>query len=105
LNPTNSLTVEAWIYPRQYSPASTAPIVKKAGEGMATQDGYSLEMDDIAGVVFSAYASGGVGWVEGIPAPVPLNEWSHVAGVYDGTNLLIYLNGVLIGTPVYVAGQ
>jgi hypothetical protein len=27
--------------------------------------------------------------------PVSLNEWSHVAGVYDGTNFLLYVNGIL----------
>ncbi|MEI6786279.1 MAG: LamG-like jellyroll fold domain-containing protein, partial [Verrucomicrobiota bacterium] len=43
LNPTGSISVEAWIYPRQPLNA-TAPIIKKAGEGTATQDGYTLEV-------------------------------------------------------------
>jgi hypothetical protein len=32
---------------------------------------------------------------------VPLNTWSHVAGVYTGSQILVYLNGTLVGqTPV-----
>jgi hypothetical protein len=32
----------------------------------------------------------------GIPsADIPVNEWIHVAGVYDGTQAMIYLNGEL----------
>jgi hypothetical protein len=31
---------------------------------------------------------------------VPVNTWSHIAGVYDGSQILIYVNGVLVGqTP------
>ena len=41
LNPTNSLSVEAWIYPRLPLNSTAAPIIKKAGEGTATQDGYT----------------------------------------------------------------
>ena len=105
LTATTNLTVEAWIYPRGLNPASASPIVKKSGEGLAQQDGYSLEMNDTGGVAIWGYINGGVGWVPSVPATVPLNQWSHVAGVYDGTNLSMYLNGVLVGAPVYEPGQ
>ena len=30
-------------------------------------------------------------------ADIPLNQWSHVAGVYDGSTIRLYINGVEIG--------
>ncbi len=43
--------------------------------------------------------------------PVPLNRWTHVAGVYNGTTLSLYINGVLdsrknvSGSPVSTSTQ
>jgi hypothetical protein len=105
LNPTASISVEAWIYPRLPLNAIASPIIKKAGEGMGQQDGYSLELAGTQGVVFSIYVGGGRQWVATAPAPVPMSQWSHVAGVYDGMNISIYVNGVLVGTPVAGPGQ
>jgi hypothetical protein len=103
LNPINSLTLEAWINPSQLP--GSAPIFKKAGEGTAQQDGYALQLDYPRGLGFWVYVSGGVGLVGSALAPIPANQWSHVAGVYDGTNLSLYTNGVLVGTPVRAPGQ
>jgi hypothetical protein len=102
LSPMNSLTLEVWIYPTQSAPYPS--IIKKAGEGSQQQDGYSLEIDP-GGVAFWVFVSGGSGWVGSAYASLPLNQWSHLAGVYDGTNISIYLNGVLAGTPVHAPGQ
>ncbi|MFA6006767.1 MAG: LamG domain-containing protein [Candidatus Paceibacterota bacterium] len=33
-----------------------------------------------------------------------LNKWSHVVGVYDGSNIYIYIDGIAIGSPVAVTG-
>ncbi len=33
------------------------------------------------------------------PTPIPLNQWSHVAVVYDGAVTRLYLNGVATGNP------
>ena len=39
---------------------------------------------------------GGNAWNGNPGADVPLNEWVHVAGTYDGTSMRMYLNGVLM---------
>ena len=32
------------------------------------------------------------------PKPTPLNEWAHLAGTYDGKNLIAYKNGKAVET-------
>ena len=105
LNPTGGVSAEAWIYPRVPFNSVSSPIIKKAGEGSVQADGYSLEVSGSNGVIFTVYVAGGQGWAASPIAPVPTNAWSHVAGVYDGTNLSIYLNGAPVGTPTSAPGQ
>jgi len=33
-----------------------------------------------------------------------LNTWQHVAGVFNGTTLTLYVNGIQVGTPVSYTG-
>ncbi|MCH1582478.1 MAG: LamG domain-containing protein, partial [Flavobacteriales bacterium] len=33
--------------------------------------------------------------------PIPYNEWMHVAGVYDGSELRLYANGTLVASEAY----
>jgi hypothetical protein len=35
---------------------------------------------------------------------LPVDEWTHVAGVWDGNDMRVYVNGDLAGTPVAFAG-
>ena len=94
LNPTNQVTVEAWIYPRLPLNPISAPIVKKAGLGASGQIyGYMVEFDGTSAVRFLMYASGGQAWVPTPAGAITVNQWSHVAGLYDGTNASFYLNG------------
>jgi Concanavalin A-like lectin/glucanases superfamily/Immunoglobulin domain/Bacterial Ig domain len=101
LDPVAGITCEAWIYLRQPATSATAPVIKKAGQGLATQGGYALEIPT-NGAIFSVYVNGT--WVPTGYAPFPLDQWVHVAGVYDGTNVSIYLNGVRVGAPVSAPG-
>jgi hypothetical protein len=101
LNPTNSLTLEAWVNPGQFSSSAPA-IIKKAGEGSVTTHGYTLEFASSSTVVFGVYVNGA--WASTAPAPILVNQWNHVAGAYDGTNVSVYVNGVLVGTPLHAPG-
>jgi Concanavalin A-like lectin/glucanases superfamily/Immunoglobulin I-set domain/NHL repeat len=99
LNPTASVTLEAWVFPKQFN--LFGPVITKAGQGLGVNDGYTLEMSG-AEMGFWVYVNGG--WVGVNLAPIASNQWSHVAGVYDGTNVYLYVNGALAGTPVPAAG-
>jgi hypothetical protein len=86
LNVTSALTIDAWIN----SPTMDGRIVDKitAFEG----DGYLL---DVAGGQLRLLVGGdGIG----SPAVIVENVLTHVAGVYDGANLSLYVNGTLVAT-------
>jgi Concanavalin A-like lectin/glucanases superfamily/Immunoglobulin I-set domain len=96
LDPVTNLTLEAWVYLRAYAPISS-PIIKKAGQSGGSADGYSLECGNDGNVRFYIFLTNGSSWVGTSGVPLPLNAWTHVAGVYDGTNLSLYTNGSLAG--------
>ena len=98
LNPTTNLTLEAWVNPTL---PDSAPIIKKGGEGASPAHGYSLEFTN-NGVALGIYLTNG--WIYSANAPIPLNQWSHVAGTYDGAHLTIYVNGAPVGNPVPASG-
>jgi hypothetical protein len=105
LNPTAAITVEAWIYPRLPMGSAYAPVVKKAGETWGQQDGYSLELAGPNNIQFWVYLDGGQGWTGSGCALLRTNRWSHVAAVYDGSTVSLYLDGVLVGTPTSAPGH
>ena len=80
-------TVTAWIYPRSYN--DYAKIV----------DGYDSSFrlnlySDTGKVMFDASRVNDYGTAPKTNTAVPLNQWTFVAGVYDGTNEYLYMNGV-----------
>ena len=103
LNPTNKLTLEAWVYPVAFG-TGILPIIKKAGEGPQSLHGYTLEAT-ANGALMAVYLGGGTGWVQSPLAPLQLNRWTHVAGVFDGAKISIYVDGMLVGTPTSAVGS
>lgn len=84
-------TAEAWIYPTAYPTSAGA--------------GYIFYKDKIQLRIDPAYEGNGISAFVGIggvyeprathaTAP-PLRRWTHVAATFDGTTLLLYVNGVL----------
>ncbi|MEI6750772.1 MAG: LamG-like jellyroll fold domain-containing protein, partial [Bacteroidota bacterium] len=109
LNINGSITVEAWIK----ATALTGTIVSK--EGSASQ-GYAIRCG--SGGKLSFVIGTGSSWPEVISTQaLPLNQWTHVAGVYNGSIMSVYINGVLSGTqsvstsigissqPLYIGGS
>lgn len=89
--PDGPFTLEAWVRPEKVQP--TAALVAKTQRseyGLLTENGvvsFLVHLDD-------RYASAAA------REPLALNEWSHVAGVFDGRSVALFINGRPVGrTP------
>ena len=107
LNPTQCITVEAWIYPQLPLDPVAAPIIKKAGGGgpWGQDNGYALELLGPEEVRFGVCVAENETWNITESAPLAPDKWSHVAGVYDGTHVSFYFNGELVGAPLSASGR
>ena len=91
---TNSITVEAWVYPT--STYNLQTIVGNYQDEMQ----FLLRLDNLA-PHFWISSPGSTNFSVAVGSTtVPLNTWSHVAGTWDGTTIRVFLNGVQIGTEV-----
>lgn len=93
---TNRITVEGWCYLTAYTFLPT--IVGNYGAGMQ----FLLRIDNTR-PAFWVDNGGGFRSVNGSTV-VPLNTWTHLAGVWDGSQLRVYINGVLDGTAAAAGG-
>lgn len=93
LDLTNSLTIEAWIYPTASSGWRTA-VMKQAPSGLA----YALYSHNGSNrpAAFMRLNNADVG-LNG-SAAVALNTWTHLAMTFNGSTIRLYINGVLRGS-------
>src|SRR5262249_52033129 len=94
LNPTEAITIDAWVNPSSY-PNTGPAVVRKDTNNVGTTQ-YSLSIGDglTAGTVH-CNIGGSVGATGG---SVPLNQWTHLACTYDRQNLRVYVNGVEVAS-------
>jgi hypothetical protein len=91
---SNQLTLEGWIHPNQGNAESKWV--------MGEIDGVHFEQfgDEIRFYVYSE------GQLQGpATAIMPLNEWNHIVGTYDGTTLRIYVNGFEGSPALLISGN
>jgi concanavalin A-like lectin/glucanase superfamily protein len=88
LNFTTRLTVSAWVNPAEVSGSRT--IVNK----WYAMDSYGLFVSDGRFLFAISVPGGNWGTVYSVSAPASPGRWSHVAGVFDGQQLALYVDGV-----------
>ncbi len=100
---TGSLTIDAWVNLRAYATGSNfSPIVSKWNSlNGASNESYFLGVNKDGNAYFSVSGASGVASVlsSGFNT-VPLNTFTHIAGVFDSSarTLRLYINGVENGT-------
>jgi antitoxin (DNA-binding transcriptional repressor) of toxin-antitoxin stability system len=91
LTGTNSITVESWVNLESYSFLPT--VIGDYGAGdmnfLMRIDGNKPSFHIGTGGVFTNIQATTI---------IPLATWTHIAGVWDGTDIKIYVNGVLENT-------
>lgn len=95
LNIGSAMTIAAWVLPQNLSKWQT--IVNK----WYTPDSWGLFIDASGRFNFTVALPGGN---KAATAAATLNVWTHVAGVYDGANVRIYVNGSQVGAAVPATG-
>jgi len=88
---TGSFTFEAWAYPQDTSTQTTwgDPIINKENSGL----GYQLTWHQDG--KFGCMVSDGAASITWGNSGKPTNTWYHAACVYDGSNIRVYVNGIL----------
>ena len=85
-NPTEAISVMAWVYPFDWN--GNRRLVQKGN----TDNQYRLLAENGSLV----WHISGRGRIETELPPV--NQWSHIAGTYDGTEMRVYVNGEIVAT-------
>ena len=95
LSPTAALTVDMWV--KGNAPSGNTYLLAKgpAGGGNASYGMYTLS----GGLQFYVYTTGN-GIVTSPDAGTAIwnNAWHHIAGVFDGSSVRLYVDGVEVGT-------
>jgi len=97
LKPTSTITVEAWIKP--HDAGDWKAYFTNSQDNGGSESGYGLYAYK-GNILFWVQTVGGaVNGYDNYPQYTPtLNVWQHVVGVYDGSELILYLNGVEVDT-------
>jgi hypothetical protein len=102
LGNSTSFTIEAWLYETEYYPTKNAVIVQKGGTKNVDYASYQLILNNETVTFDTGMGSGGGPNIGGktvnSSTPLPLNQWVHIAVVWNGTTITMYQNGVSVGT-------
>ncbi|MDA3942738.1 MAG: peptide-N-glycosidase F-related protein [Bacteroidetes bacterium] len=96
LNPTNGMTIEAWINASEWNSNIWGGVIV-GKQGTNPDKGYCFTAGENGRVEFTVSVN--EGWKSvSTPALLGTNAWYHLAGVYTGTQVMLYINGQLIQT-------
>jgi nicotinamidase-related amidase len=104
---TGPMTILVWA--RANAVDANYPLVYKAGGWDNGQMAYMMDLDWNSGGYYPRFAVSSDGYASGYqevisPEPLSAGEWHLVAGVYDGTNIMVYVDGRLEASQAHSAG-
>ena len=97
---TTPFTIEAWVYLSSASTQYAVISCPTPGYNYVLGLGSSLGVYDTTFKPWFGYYTGST-WlgVASSAAVIPLNTWTHLAGVFTGSSTLLFQNGSLVGGP------
>ncbi|MEQ9049213.1 MAG: LamG-like jellyroll fold domain-containing protein, partial [Marinoscillum sp.] len=95
LEPTNAITVSAWVNPDNYE--NTGIVCKRNSANGRPYNSYSISFggDKKFSFTVSTTATGDDGYGLIQKTDFEYGTWNHVVGTYDGSKVSLYVNGVL----------
>ena len=98
---STTFTLSAWVYPREY--VDYAPLIAKAfgGSYSNTTAGLWVESgNNLRFVVGANVGSNPAGSSISVSYTAQINTWYNMVGVADGINIIMYINGVSVGSTL-----
>jgi hypothetical protein len=99
LSLTTGMTVEAWVF----------PTAANKGRNVLIKEGVNRDIYNLysrsGGNKSEIFAHIGGSNRSAESDAVPLNQWTHIAGTYDGTALRLYINGVQVAINTLASGS
>ena len=90
----NEITLSAWI----------KPCLSQMDYIIGKAPAYVLRLTPAGQVVFLWQQGGSWKISQSLSDAVQNDTWTHVAAVYNGTNMVIYVNGKVSGYPLAISG-
>jgi len=102
---TNTMTVEAWVKLKTYSGINSREVVSKFGSS-GPFNCWTLAIDPPTKKAYFVLNSFDRTKNTQLfsATTIPTNEWTHLAGVSDGTTMKLYVNGVLSSSTNWTYG-
>ena len=103
-NGFSQLTVSTWA---NFASVPTNRVLGLASKDNANNRNFDLRYISNTGVNFLVSTDGtnSVTTAYFPKASISAGQWYHFVGVYDGSNVLLYVNGVAIGSPTALTGS
>jgi hypothetical protein len=101
LGDSTAFTIEVWVYVTAYIPAANGILIQQGGQKNVNYATHQLSLANDTIIFNTGTGAGGAntgGKTVNSSTPLPLSTWTHIAVVWDGTNIKLYQGGVLVGT-------
>jgi len=96
LNDFDKFTITAWVKTNDI--ASYQSIISKSGDDPAHTKGFVLDLESNSELTLWIYTSGWEKVAYDISTEIEVGDWYHIAGVYDGDELKLYIDGDKVAT-------
>lgn len=92
---TNTLTLEAWIYPMSSPSAAQGLTIMSQGATTGVAN-YEIGTQLVGNAIAASFKLANQGAISG--GSMLLYTWNHVVATYDGSTMMLYLNGAAVAT-------